>query len=84
MKTPINPFITSGYFSPEYFCDREAESENLMHELINGLGLGGPSEMQDFLKRCAQSGVPLDELTDEVLIWLKSKGFAASLRIVTR
>ena len=36
MKTPINPFITSGYFSPEYFCDREAESENLMHELING------------------------------------------------
>ena len=36
MKTPVNPFITSGYFSPEYFCDREAESENLMHELING------------------------------------------------
>ena len=36
MKTPVNPFITSGYLSPEYFCDREAETENLIHELING------------------------------------------------
>ncbi len=55
-----------------------------MHELISELGLKGePPEMQDFLKRCAQTGVPLDELNNDVLAWLNSKGFAASLRIVT-
>ncbi len=36
MKVPVNPFITSGYLSPEYFCDREAEAENLIRELVNG------------------------------------------------
>lgn len=36
MKKPLNPFITSGYLSPEYFCDREIESEKLIKELING------------------------------------------------
>jgi hypothetical protein len=56
-----------------------------MNQLIDSLGLDGePAKMQDFLKQCAQSGVPLDELTDDVLKWLKTKGFAASLRIVTR
>jgi hypothetical protein len=61
-------------------CTRGAK----MNQLIDGLGLEGePPEMQNFLKRCAQSGVPLDELTDEVLMWLKNKRFAASLRIVT-
>lgn len=56
-----------------------------MQKLIGELGLEGePPEMQDFLKRCAQIGVPLDELNNDVLAWLKSKGFAASLRIVTR
>jgi hypothetical protein len=56
-----------------------------MQELISGLRLKDqPPEMQDFLKRCAQTGVSLDDLTDEVLVWLKSTGFAASLRIVTR
>lgn len=33
---PINPFITSGYISPKYFCDREIESKKLKAELING------------------------------------------------
>ncbi len=36
MKKPLNPFITSGYLSPEYFCDRENESEQLLRELMNG------------------------------------------------
>ena len=31
-----NPFITYGYESPEYFCDREAETEQLMTLLCNG------------------------------------------------
>lgn len=30
-----NPFITSGYLSPEYFCDRERESENLLSAIRN-------------------------------------------------
>jgi hypothetical protein len=55
-----------------------------MQELIGGLGLEGePPVMQEFLKRCANDGVPLNELSDEILDWLKSKRFATSLRIVT-
>ncbi|MDF9829224.1 ATP-binding protein [Parabacteroides sp. PF5-6] len=30
-----NPFITSGYISAEYFCDREAESKELIGALLN-------------------------------------------------
>jgi len=30
-----NPFITSGYVSPEYFCDREDESAELTGALLN-------------------------------------------------
>ena len=31
-----NPFITYGYESPEYFCDRTAESSQLISLLTNG------------------------------------------------
>ena len=31
-----NPFIYQGYESPEYFCDREAETKTLMSHLKNG------------------------------------------------
>lgn len=31
-----NPFITSGYVSTEYFCDRERESAELIRSLTNG------------------------------------------------
>ena len=31
-----NPFITSGYISPAYFCDRKKESEILIREVTNG------------------------------------------------
>lgn len=30
-----NPFVTSGYIAPEYFCDREKETEELVRWLIN-------------------------------------------------
>lgn len=33
---PINPFIDHGYVSPEYFCDREAETEKIISSLHNG------------------------------------------------
>lgn len=31
-----NPFITGGYVSPAYFCDRQKESERLIQEITNG------------------------------------------------
>ncbi len=33
---PNNPFLISGYHSPEYFCDRETESEKIIDALDNG------------------------------------------------
>ena len=39
-KTMIrNPFITSGYVSADYFCDRQQESEQLVREVMNGNNL---------------------------------------------
>lgn len=32
----MNPFLTFGYHSPEYFCDREAETKELCSLLTNG------------------------------------------------
>lgn len=34
-----NPFITSGYVSANYFCDREDESKQLVREIVNGNNL---------------------------------------------
>lgn len=34
--TPKNPFLISGYYSPEYFCDREQETKKIMNALYNG------------------------------------------------
>lgn len=34
--TPSNPFILTGYVSPEYFCDRESETKKLISALRNG------------------------------------------------
>ena len=37
MTTKIrNPFIISGYISPDYFCDRKTESAELIGSLLNG------------------------------------------------
>lgn len=39
MKKTINPFIVSGKIEPEYFCDRDLESANLVKSLVNGNNL---------------------------------------------
>lgn len=36
MRKVTNPFITGGYVSPEYFCDREKESTELLKHIENG------------------------------------------------
>ena len=36
MRTPENPFLTSGYYSPEYFCDRKNETKQLLNSIQNG------------------------------------------------
>ena len=33
---PINPFLLTGYVSPDYFCDREQEAQKLISALQNG------------------------------------------------
>ncbi len=33
---PNNPFLISGYYSPEYFCDRKRENETIKNALCNG------------------------------------------------
>ncbi|MGI6098748.1 MAG: ATP-binding protein [Lentisphaerae bacterium] len=33
---PANPFLVSGYQGPDYFCDREKETEELASALANG------------------------------------------------
>jgi len=35
-KKVVNPFICQGYESPEYFCDRIEETENMISTLYNG------------------------------------------------
>jgi uncharacterized protein len=35
-KMKQNPFIISGYISPEYFCDREAETARILSAIRNG------------------------------------------------
>ena len=32
----MNPFLTNGYVSAEYFCDRTTETETLLRYLTNG------------------------------------------------
>ena len=44
-----NPFVTSGYISPEFFCDREEESERLIQEISgNNLALISTRRMGKF------------------------------------
>ncbi|TRX59387.1 ATP-binding protein [Fulvivirga sp. M361] len=35
MRKPTNPFVLSGYHSPEYFCDREKELDWLIEQFNN-------------------------------------------------
>jgi len=36
MNTPSNPFLITGYHSPEYFCDRKTETDKIRSALTNG------------------------------------------------
>lgn len=39
MRNITNPFLTGGYVSPEYFCDRESESQTIVRNISNGNNL---------------------------------------------
>lgn len=39
MIKPDNPFLTAGYHSPDYFCDRATETKKVTNALINGRNL---------------------------------------------
>ena len=36
MKELNNPFLVYGYDGPQYFCDRETETQDLLEALLNG------------------------------------------------
>lgn len=36
MRKPENPFLLSGYYSPDYFCDRKNETIQLLSHIQNG------------------------------------------------
>jgi len=52
----VNPFITSGYAGPEYFCDRFQETQDIINLLQNGnnLALISPRRIgkTDLLRHC--------------------------------
>ena len=48
----VNPFLTSGYVSSEYFCDREKETEILIREVTHGNNLALIS-----MRRMGKSGL---------------------------
>jgi len=35
-RIPYNPFLIAGYYSPEFFCDRETETTKIISALENG------------------------------------------------
>ena len=51
-----NPFVTTGYVSAEYFCDREKETADIIGILRNGnnVALVSPRrfEKTDLLRHC--------------------------------
>lgn len=53
-----NPFVTNGYVSPEYFCDRVKETETIVSWLTNGnnVALISPRRLgkTDLLRHCFQ------------------------------
>jgi len=60
--TPRNPFITTGYLSAKYFCDREQETTDLLRFLQNGNNVALVSPRRygktDLIRHCfAQKGI---------------------------
>ena len=51
-----NPFVTNGYVSPEYFCDREKETAKIVSLLTNenNIALISPRRLgkTDWLRHC--------------------------------
>ena len=35
-RIPLNPFVLTGYVSPEYICDRQKETDKIISALLNG------------------------------------------------
>lgn len=44
MKSLSNPFVIGKYVDKDYFCDREKESETLVHHIVNGRNVAIMSE----------------------------------------
>lgn len=52
MKTPNTPFPTSGYYGPDYFCDREDETKILLKNI-----LGSQSTVLISARRIGKTGL---------------------------
>ena len=54
----INPFVTTGYVGPEYFCDREKETCDIVSLLTNGNNIALISSRRvgktDLLRHCME------------------------------
>ena len=46
-RIPLNPFVLTGYVSPDYFCDRQKETDKIISALLNGrnITLASPRRM---------------------------------------
>lgn len=85
-----NPFVINGYVSPEYFCDREQESKNIVNLIRNGnnVALISPRRMgkTGLILHCFESALKDDCYTFFVDIYatgsLKEFVFALSRVIV--
>lgn len=63
-----NPFVTTGYAGPEYFCDRQKETEDLIRLLRNGNNIALISPRRygktDLLRHCFAQDAISDNFTD--------------------
>ena len=59
MKPLTNPFVIGKYVSKNYFCDREKESELLVHHIVNGRNVAIMSE-----RRLGKTGLIEHVFTD--------------------
>lgn len=68
-KNLINPFVVGKYISPEYFCDREMETANLIKQIKNGrnVALISPRRMgkTGLIEHCFQQ----EEISDNYYLF---------------
>jgi hypothetical protein len=76
----MNPFITRGYAGPEYFCDREQETSDIINLLTNGnnIALISPRRLgkTDLIRHCFAH----PELKDQYYTFLIDIYSTSSLR----